>query len=484
MNHKKFFILIIAITLIFSQAAFPFTVSAGFSDVERGSVYYTAVNYLSKKGIISGYDDGTFRPNGHITRAEAATIIVRAGGFSLSSTKSTYSDVDNSHWGRKYIMTATKNKIMSGMGGKLFSPDADVTYNQIVKMVVCLAGLENKAVKEGGWPDGYIEVAKSYGIIDNSVYKSIKAYGEEPARRGEVAVFIYNTLTLSSSSDKNTDTDDEDSSSKASGKVDSTPKDNGSSTSKDSGKTEESELNTDFTVAGKSYALGMKESSLPAPDEKLTSTSGFTWYVYGTKTYKDFFAAGISDGKVVVLASSGTGFSYKGYSFGSDGENAPGVLYTDKNAGGTVHGILLSEKYLRCTNVSADAFYGESRMNFHATNAFRVAYGKSILLWDSKAEKAAYLHSKDMADKNYFSHDSLDGTKFYERLKAQGVSYRSCAENIAAGHSSGFEAYNGWVNSGGHRENMLSNQKYLGVGAAQNAGSTYKYYFTQDFYTK
>ncbi len=435
---KKFLALTLISLLIFSVTAFS---ANKFSDVPSDSPFYEAVRNLAEQDIISGYDDGTFLPNNTITRAEAATIIVRAGGYSLSNAKkSTYKDVPDKHWARKYIMVATKEGILSGMGNGNFAPEDAVTYNQIIKMIVCLAGLEKDAHANGGWPDGYLETAYENEIITKKEYKAFLSDGNEKATRGYVALYLYNALNMPSE---------------------------------------------DVLSVGKTkYSIGMKASLLSTADEVLPSAYGFKWYVYGTDSYEDFVAVGIEGDKVVALASSGKGFSYGGYSFGDKPDSSDGCLFTDKNAGGTVHGVFItSDKYGYIRSASDDALAGESKINFHATNAFRVAHGKKALKWSDKAAKAAYLHSKDMADNNYFSHDSQNGRKFYERLNAQGVSYRSCGENISAGRALGFMAYDGWVNSSGHRENMLGSYSYLGVGAAYGNKSTYGSYFTQDFYS-
>ena len=165
--------------------------------------------------------------------------------------------------------------------------------------------------------------------------------------------------------------------------------------------------------------------------------------------------------------------------------NSYATLYTDKNDNYILHAVRLTDRSALpgTANNTAQAFYGESRANFHMTNAFRLYHGKTILQWSAAAAEAARLHSQDMADQNYFEHDSLDGRDFTDRMEAQGIRWMSAAENISAGRSSGVDAYNGWVNSAGHRNNMLSNQTYLGVGSAYNASSTYGYYATQDYYS-
>ncbi len=250
-----------------------------------------------------------------------------------------------------------------------------------------------------------------------------------------------------------------------------------------------------LTVAGKTYYLGQAATELGTPKEKLTSSYGFTWYVYGTGTYKDFFAAGVANGKVVVLASAGPGFTYQGMKSGSkvgsySQDGCLVTIATDKNDKNIVHGVFIRDtKYtdssLYGKSYTSAMLSGESKMNFYFTNAFRVYHGLSALTWCDKAAKASRLHSQDMADQNYFAHNSLDGRTPWDRMKTQGISYSTAAENICAGNYTGFAAYNSWVNSSGHRTNMLNkNLQYLGVGGGYNAKSTYKIYFTQDFYKK
>jgi uncharacterized protein YkwD len=87
----------------------------------------------------------------------------------------------------------------------------------------------------------------------------------------------------------------------------------------------------------------------------------------------------------------------------------------------------------------------------------------------------------DMAQRNYFSHYSPEGISPFDRMRAEGISYRSSGENIIAGYSSSISAHEGWVNSAGHRSNILGSYIHLGVGFYK--GGSYGYYYTQNFYT-
>jgi uncharacterized protein YkwD len=114
-------------------------------------------------------------------------------------------------------------------------------------------------------------------------------------------------------------------------------------------------------------------------------------------------------------------------------------------------------------------------------NAARSDAGCSPLRVDSRLATAARLHSEDMAQRNYFSHTSLDGRSPWDRMTAQGYTDGS-GENIAAGYSTPASVMAGWMNSPGHRANILNcSSTAIGVGVGRNSASTYGTYWTQDF---
>ncbi len=125
---------------------------------------------------------------------------------------------------------------------------------------------------------------------------------------------------------------------------------------------------------------------------------------------------------------------------------------------------------------------GQEKLIFYVTNAIRAVNGLYAYSYSEDASVAARLHSEDMERNDYFDHTSPDGTKFYERLSEQGVSFSACGENIACGYSDPFHFVHGWYNSdSGHRESILSKTYlYLGVGYSCLSGSAA--YATQDFY--
>ncbi|MCD5322560.1 MULTISPECIES: CAP domain-containing protein [Pontibacillus] len=118
---------------------------------------------------------------------------------------------------------------------------------------------------------------------------------------------------------------------------------------------------------------------------------------------------------------------------------------------------------------------GTEQQIYAISNQLRSRFGVDKLVWDELTAGVAYQHSKDMAERNYFSHISLSGEGLKERLKKGDIQYASAGENIAAQYPDGPAVVEGWLNSEGHREALLNEgYTHLGVGV-------YRYYYTQNF---
>ena len=95
---------------------------------------------------------------------------------------------------------------------------------------------------------------------------------------------------------------------------------------------------------------------------------------------------------------------------------------------------------------------------------------------------AARGHSQDMATNNYFSHTSLDGRTFDQRIRQAGYAGGFLAENVAAGRSTAQAVVDGWMQSTGHCQNIMNGGlRVIGIGYAFNQSSTYGHYWTQNF---
>ncbi len=116
------------------------------------------------------------------------------------------------------------------------------------------------------------------------------------------------------------------------------------------------------------------------------------------------------------------------------------------------------------------------------TNVERARHGLRALAVDPRLAQAADAHSADMARRGFFAHESPDGRQVWDRAVAAGYAYRKVAENIAAGQPTAAEVVHGWMESPGHRANILDPVlTQIGVGRAD--GGPYGVYWTQVFGT-
>ena len=109
----------------------PYAQAATFKDVSSNYTFSREVNYLTGKGIISGYPDGTFRPNESVTRAAAAIMIGRALGLDGTQRKTKFPDVGASSVASGYIQSAVEAGIISGFTDGTFRPSETVTRGQL-----------------------------------------------------------------------------------------------------------------------------------------------------------------------------------------------------------------------------------------------------------------------------------------------------------------------------------------------------------------
>jgi uncharacterized YkwD family protein len=110
-------------------------------------------------------------------------------------------------------------------------------------------------------------------------------------------------------------------------------------------------------------------------------------------------------------------------------------------------------------------------------NEQRAANGLKPLTLNTKLSNVARLKSQDMHDNNYFSHTSPTYGSPFDMMKSFGISYRAAGENIAMGYATPEAVMNGWMNSPGHRANIL-NPSFTQIGVGYVASG---HYWTQEF---
>lgn len=141
-----------------------------FSDVSD-SYTATAVETLRLMGVLDGYSDGTFRPGAVLTRAQFCKMAVFAmdGSSELGrySTVTIFPDVKPSHWASSYINMAAKKGVISGFADGKFKPEQTVTAGQAV--TILMRGLGYKDANMGGvWPQSYMAEAGTCGLLKST----------------------------------------------------------------------------------------------------------------------------------------------------------------------------------------------------------------------------------------------------------------------------------------------------------------------------
>ena len=145
---------------------------------------------------------------------------------------------------------------------------------------------------------------------------------------------------------------------------------------------------------------------------------------------------------------------------------------------------------LLALSLAAPVAAGPAESVLTAINAARAKAGCGPLRVNGKLEAAAKAHARAMAEQNFFGHAGKDGSRFSSRLSRQGYSYRTAAENIAAGQKSASQVVNSWLKSSGHRRNILDcRMKETGIALVYQADdrpirgnrAALRYYWVQVF---
>ena len=191
-NLKKTLAVVLAFAMILGMGSIS---TLAFTDVAEGTVVSEAVSILSNLGIITGYEDGTFKPAETVTRAQMAAIICRVLGYEDQAQSSmgttVFADVAADHWASGYINVAQAQQVINGYGDGNYGPEDKVTYEQAVKMIVSALGYDLAAQSKGGYPTGYLAIASTKGITKNA-----NGRVGDAAARSAIAVLVYNSLEV------------------------------------------------------------------------------------------------------------------------------------------------------------------------------------------------------------------------------------------------------------------------------------------------
>jgi len=188
MRKLTVFMLVACLILSATSGAF----AASFEDVS-GADCEGAVVTLSTLGLLTGYPDGTFRPENTITRAEFCAVAIRSLGLEqaaqYSSGTTIFPDVPATHWASGYINMAVDQGLIHGYPDGTFRPSAPVTYAESLAIIVRLLGYDPSV--KGAWPTNYLIKAFELGVTGGLAFAA-----NTPATRGDVALFVNNSLEI------------------------------------------------------------------------------------------------------------------------------------------------------------------------------------------------------------------------------------------------------------------------------------------------
>jgi len=222
MKIKKILIFVLATVILIMPLTPTYAVEAqtesgikavtGFSDVLRTHNNYVAITYLNETGVISGYQDGTFKPDNPINRAEVLKIILKGSGVDSPSDfgEVTFPDFKKEDWFAPFVMKASALGIVKGNDADgTFAPGRQVNKAEFLKMLLMANNIKTEAlqvtedvstdVAKDAWFAPYMNYAFQVGIIS----KNDKGFLEpsKPLTRGEVAEMLYLLLLIKNSKD-------------------------------------------------------------------------------------------------------------------------------------------------------------------------------------------------------------------------------------------------------------------------------------------
>lgn len=189
---KKMLVVFLSFVMILAMAAPAF--AANYSDLAGcTTAQKTAIDNLSKWQIVNGYSDNSFKPEGNITRAEFAKIAVQSyikytGNDAFTELYFEFNDIQSGAWYDNWVQKACNAGLMQGCGDNTFRPNAEITGQEAVTVVLRIMGYQDKDLT-GSWPKNYMDKAADLGVLED-----ISANFSDPAKRADVCVLVDNML--------------------------------------------------------------------------------------------------------------------------------------------------------------------------------------------------------------------------------------------------------------------------------------------------
>ena len=181
----------------------------GFGDLDSGAWYHDGVHYCLEKGLMQGFSDGLFRPDGETTRAQLAMILWRLEGSPAVETAPEFDDVDPDAWYIGAVRWASAEGVVRGFGDGRFAPDEAVTREQMAAILCrCAARLGHDVSADGdlsGFADAAsvsayavpaLEWARATGLVEGIEQSgALRLAPGDPTTRAQMATLLLRFLT-------------------------------------------------------------------------------------------------------------------------------------------------------------------------------------------------------------------------------------------------------------------------------------------------
>ena len=191
---KKLLAMVLALVMTLSLAV---SANAAFKDADKVSADYSeAVAVLNGMGVFKGYEDGSFQPQGNITRAEVAAIVYRVytadvkdAKASMYATYNKFSDMAGAGWAQGYIGYCANAELVKGYPDGTFKPSGKVTGYEVLAMILRAVGYDkNNEFSGADWALHVAQTAQQLGVLDR-VAKTTDL--NAPASRELVAELLF-----------------------------------------------------------------------------------------------------------------------------------------------------------------------------------------------------------------------------------------------------------------------------------------------------
>ncbi|GIP58957.1 CAP domain-containing protein [Paenibacillus woosongensis] len=443
-----------------------------FADVPSSHWAYEKIMWSKDQGIASGYPDGTFKPSKSVTEAEFLVMLLRTyPELQIEAAKA------GEVWHAPYYRLAKELNLQVKQ-----QPNESITRGHAAQLMTGMMGTTFTVTEA-------VQFMLDEGFAEGKNGSGVEGFApNDTLTRAEAQTFFFRLKQGERVED---------------------------ASAKEDENVIQQEALAPSAIELQGVQIGDSEADVIAalgqPNRKDKISSDMTWYIYN-RDLKKYAQVGIMNQEVVALFSNGAGWRFGGEGKGTGladlrsradklwGESVGSsynvvyyqmddieiTLFTDDQENGRVDGIFVTNNSnfddVYSINVTEDTLKAYELQVFDLTNTFRVSKGLKPLTWNEKAAVAARLHSEDMGVRDFFAHTNPDGKSPGDRMAAQGLTkFKATGENIAGGHINAIDAHYSWLNSPGHRNNMLtSGYTTLGVGVKFINEVPY---YTQNFYT-